>query len=58
MASMKAMGMGGSLYSKDDLGDMMGGGDDEGDDADDESEDVEEVERGGADSYANTGDEF
>lgn len=24
MASMRAMGMGGSLYSRDDLGDMMG----------------------------------
>ena len=49
MASMKAMGMGANMYSKDDLGAMMGGG---GGDYDDD-----EDERMG-DPYANMQDPY
>ena len=34
MESMREMGMGGSLYSRDDLGDMMGGVDEYDSDSD------------------------
>ena len=51
MESMREMGMGGSLYSRDDLGDMMGGVDEY--DSDREGEEGEYDGRSG-DGYSNS----